>query len=94
MAMLKFMSIQISPLNWPIRSCDLTYLDYFLYGYVKAHVNIDKPTSIDALEEHIESFIHEIPAEILERVCEKWTKRMDYLERSHGQHLHEIIFKH
>ncbi|GFY35948.1 hypothetical protein TNCV_4843201 [Trichonephila clavipes] len=24
------------PLNWPPRSCDLTPLDYFLWGYVKS----------------------------------------------------------
>ena len=35
------------PVNWPPRSCDLTPLDYFLSGYVKAHVYTDKPASID-----------------------------------------------
>ena len=67
-----------------------TPLDYFLWGYV----NADKHASIDALEDNIEAFIRDIPAETLERVCQNWTKRMDYLKRSRGQHLHEIIFKH
>ncbi|GFU09788.1 transposable element Tc3 transposase [Trichonephila clavipes] len=26
---------RLGPVNWPPRSCDLTPLDYFLYGYVK-----------------------------------------------------------
>ena len=69
-------------------------LDYFLWDYVKAHVYTDKPASIDALEDNIEAFIREIPAEMLERVCQNWTKRMDHLKRSRGQHFHEIIFKH
>ncbi|GFV37134.1 putative LOC100569746 [Trichonephila clavipes] len=30
------------PVNWPPRSCDLTPLDYFLWGYVKSLV-LDKP---------------------------------------------------
>ncbi|GFX65333.1 hypothetical protein TNCV_3168801 [Trichonephila clavipes] len=37
---------QISPfghVNWPPRSCDLTPLDYFLWGYVKSLVYADKP---------------------------------------------------
>ena len=43
-------------------------LDYFLWGNVKAHVCTDKPASIDALQDNIEAFIREIPAEMLERV--------------------------
>ena len=75
------------PVNWPPSSCDLTSLDYFLWGYVKAHVYADNPASIDA-------FIREIPTEMLERVCQNCTKRKDHLKRSCVQHLHEIIFKH
>ena len=72
------------PINWPPRSCHLTSLDYFLWCYVKAHVYAD----------NLEVFIREIPVEMLERVCQYWTKRMDHLKRSLDQHLHEIIFKH
>ena len=52
-----------------------------------------QPASIDALEHNIEAFIREVPAEMLERVCQNWTKWMDHLKRSRGQHLHEITFK-
>ena len=85
---------RFGPVNWPPRSCDLTPLDYFLWGYVKANVYRDKPASIDALEANIHAFIREIPADMCERVCQNWTQRMGYLRRSRGQHLHEIIFKH
>ena len=71
-----------------VRDHDLTALDYFLWGYVKAQVYTNKLASIDALEDNIEAFIREIPAEILERVCQNWTKRIGYLRRSRGQHLH------
>ncbi|GFW41009.1 uncharacterized protein TNCV_414181 [Trichonephila clavipes] len=27
---------RFGPVNWPPRSCDLTSLDYFLWGYVKS----------------------------------------------------------
>ena len=39
-------------------------------------------------------YIREIPAEMLESICQNWPKLMDHLSHSHGQHLHEIIFKH
>ncbi|GFV39289.1 hypothetical protein TNCV_1229911 [Trichonephila clavipes] len=29
---------RFGPVNWPPRSCDLTPLDYFLWGYVKSLV--------------------------------------------------------
>ena len=41
------------PVNWPPRSCNLTPLDYFLWGYVKSLVYADKPAIIDALEASI-----------------------------------------
>lgn len=81
------------PVNWPPRSCDLTPLDYFLWGYVKSLVYADKPTTIPALEDNITRVIREIPAEMLEKVTQNWTFRMDHLKRSRGQHLNEIIFK-
>ena len=84
----------LGPVNCPRWSCGLTPLDYFLWGSVKAHVYTDKPASIDVLEDNIEAFIRQIPTEMLERVCQNWTKRIDHLRRSRGQHLHEIIFKH
>ena len=56
----------------------------FFVGYVKAHVYTDKPASITGLEFNIEAFIREIPAEILERVCQNWTKRLDHLKHSRG----------
>ena len=43
------------------------------------------PGSIDALED-----ILELPAEMLERVCQNWTKGMDHLRRSRGQNLHDF----
>ncbi|GFY03708.1 DUF4817 domain-containing protein [Trichonephila clavipes] len=34
---------RFGPVNWPPRSCDLTPLDYFLWGYVKSLFYADKP---------------------------------------------------
>lgn len=33
------------PVNWPPRSCDITPLEYFLWGYTKSLVFRDKPAS-------------------------------------------------
>lgn len=84
---------RFGPVNWPPRSCDLTPLDFFLWGYVKAKVFADKPASIEALEANITRVIGEIPVAMLENVIENWNHRMEHLKNSCGQHLREIIFK-
>ena len=66
-----FISRSGPPISW-----DLTPLDYFLWGYIKAHVS-GKSDSIDALEASVDAFIREVPFEMLERVCQNCTKRMD-----------------
>ncbi|GFY08425.1 transposable element Tc3 transposase [Trichonephila clavipes] len=44
------------PVNWPPRSCDLTPLDYFLWGYVNSLVYADKPQTLDHLKDNIRLF--------------------------------------
>ncbi|GFV41007.1 uncharacterized protein TNCV_2665981 [Trichonephila clavipes] len=79
--------------NWPPRSCDLTPLDYFLWGYVKSLVYADKPQTLDHLEDNIRRVIADIRPQRLEKVIENWTSRLDYIRASRGSHMPEIIFK-
>ncbi|GFW38088.1 transposase [Trichonephila clavipes] len=51
---------RFGPVNWPPRSCDLTPLDYFLWGYVKSLVYADKPKTLDHLEDYIRRVIADI----------------------------------
>ena len=46
--------------NWPPRSCDLTPLDFFLWGYVKDKVFADAPQSIQEFKEKSRAVIDEI----------------------------------
>lgn len=74
--------------NWPPRSCDLTPLDYFLWGAVK-----DKCyTTIEALKHEIEVAIREIEAQTIENVLKNWVDRMGYCKASRGSHMNEIVF--
>ncbi|GFW60068.1 DUF4817 domain-containing protein [Trichonephila clavipes] len=81
------------PVNWPSRSCDLTPLDYFLWRYVKSLVYADKPQTLDHLEDNIRRVIADIRPQILEKVIENWTSRLDYIRASRGSPVPEIIFK-
>ncbi|GFU35586.1 uncharacterized protein TNCV_2099021 [Trichonephila clavipes] len=73
--------------NWPPRSCDLTPLDYFLWGYVKSLVYADKPQTLDHLEENIRRVIADVRPQMLEKVIENWTSRLDYIRASRGSHI-------
>ncbi|GFV22324.1 transposable element Tc3 transposase [Trichonephila clavipes] len=79
--------------NWPPRSCDLTPLDYFLWGDVKSLVYADKPQTLDHLEDNIRRVIADIRPQMLEKVIENWTSRLDYIRASRGSPKPETIFK-
>ncbi|GFV19856.1 DUF4817 domain-containing protein [Trichonephila clavipes] len=70
---------RFGPVNWPPRSCDLTPLDYFLWSYVKPLVYADKPQTLDHLEDNIRRVIADIRPQMLEKVIENWTSRLDYI---------------
>ncbi|GFW90781.1 transposable element Tcb2 transposase [Trichonephila clavipes] len=66
---------RFGPVNWPPISCDLSPLDYFLWGYVKSWVYADKPQTLDHLEDNIRRVIADIRPQMLEKVIENWTSR-------------------
>ncbi|GFV72336.1 DUF5641 domain-containing protein [Trichonephila clavipes] len=84
---------RFGPVNWSPRSSDLTSLDYFLWGYVKSLVYADKPQTLDHLEDNTRRVIADIRPQMLEKVIENWTSRLDYIRVSRGSHMPEIIFK-
>ncbi|GFX44324.1 DUF4817 domain-containing protein [Trichonephila clavipes] len=84
---------RFGPVNWPPRSCDLTLLDYFLWGYVKSLVYADKSQTLDHLEDNIRRVIADIRPQMLEKAIENWTSRLDYIRASRGSPMPEIIFK-
>ncbi|GFT58407.1 putative transposable element [Trichonephila clavipes] len=82
--------------NWPPRFCDLTPLDYFLDRStvrLKSLVYADKPQTLDHLEDNIRRVIADIRPQMLEKVIENWTSRLDYIRASRGSPMPEIIFK-
>ncbi|GFU14933.1 uncharacterized protein TNCV_191811 [Trichonephila clavipes] len=84
---------RFGPVDRPPRSCDLTPLDYFLWGYVKSLVYADKPQTLDHLEDNIRRVIADIRPQMLEKVIENWTFRLDYIRVSRVSPMPEIIFK-
>ncbi|GFX61724.1 hypothetical protein TNCV_2591671 [Trichonephila clavipes] len=68
-------------------------IDLLRHGYVKLLVYADKPQTHDHLEDNIRRVIADIRPQMLEKVIENWTSRLDYIRASRGSHMPEIIFK-
>ena len=79
--------------NWPARSCDLTPLDYFLWGYVKGKVYRDNPRTVEALKAEIIRVVGEIEQSQCRNVTENFDKRIRYCKDARGGHIGDIIFK-
>ena len=54
--------------NWPPRSCDLTPLDFFLWGYLKSKVYVNNPTTTRELQEEIKRCIDESQAQLCRKI--------------------------
>ncbi|GFX30239.1 DUF4817 domain-containing protein [Trichonephila clavipes] len=63
------------------------------FGLCKSLVYADKPQTLDHLEDNIRRVIADIRPQMLEKVIENWTSRLDYIRASRGNPMAEIIFK-
>ncbi|GFX82014.1 CLIP domain-containing protein [Trichonephila clavipes] len=75
-----------------------TFGDRLISRFGPSLVYADKPQTLDHLElDHLEDNIRGVIADIrpqmLEKVIENWTSRLDYIQASRGSHMPEIIFK-
>ena len=77
---------------WLPRSCDLTPLDYYLWGAVKDKCYADKKETIDALKNSKRAAIGEIQLPIIDNVLKNWIDCVGHCMANRGSHLNEIIF--
>ncbi|GFV83227.1 putative DD41D transposase [Trichonephila clavipes] len=63
--------------------------------FIERHslVYADKPQTLDHLEDNICRVIADIRPQMLEKVIENWTSRLDCIRASRGSPMPEIIFK-
>ncbi|GFW49059.1 hypothetical protein TNCV_3902561 [Trichonephila clavipes] len=61
--------------------------------YLQSLVYADKPQTLDQLEDKIRRVIADIRPQMLEKVIENWTSRLDYIRASRGSPMPEIICK-
>ena len=81
-----------NPVEWPPRSCDLTPLNFFLWGYIKSLVYATKSATSDDLKDNIQREIANVPVEMCVRVVENWVQRIDRCKRALSGLMAEIEF--
>ncbi|GFX53736.1 hypothetical protein TNCV_1596821 [Trichonephila clavipes] len=77
-------------INWPpnihqfISTRSASKKFYEFVGYVKSLVYADKPQTLDHLEDNIRRVIADIRPQMLEKIIDNWTSRLDYIQFSRG----------
>ncbi|GFW86502.1 hypothetical protein TNCV_4332861 [Trichonephila clavipes] len=63
--------------------------------FIEGHslVYADKPQTLDHLEDNIRRVIADMLPQMLEKVIENWTSRLDYIRASRGSPMPEIVFE-
>lgn len=80
-------------INWPPRSPDLTPMDFFLWGYLKSKVYVNKPTSLALLKQNIRHEMEAITESTCQAVIRNFSVRLNECHEREGKHLDDIIFK-
>jgi len=73
-------------------SPDLSPCDFFLWGYLKGNVYVDKPRDIPQLQNAIERELHAITCRMYEQVMTNFSRRLNECVKNKGCHLNDIIF--
>ena len=71
---------------WPLRICDLSPLDYYLWGAVKDRCYADKLETIDALKDNIREANGEIQVHTIDNVLKNWSDRVGDCMASRDSH--------
>lgn len=66
---------------------------FFLWGYLKSKVYINKPRTLEDLKNSIRQEIEAVPNEMLERAVRNFQKRIHICIQQEGRHLKDIIFQ-
>ena len=79
------------PIKWPPRSPDITSLDFFLWGYLKSKVYVNRPNIVDDLKQRIRQEIRLISPKVIENVQRKTFLRLEKCVEINGQNIEHLL---
>lgn len=71
-------------IEWPPRSPDLTPFDFFLWGYLKSKVYVNRPQNLEELQNRIRNEIDRITPQVISNVLEECLHRFAYCQAVGG----------
>lgn len=77
--------------EWPPRSPDITPLDFYLWGYLKSRVYVNRPGSIEELKIRITEVIREIPPDTISSSVNAVRDRIGYCQVQNGGHFEQLL---
>lgn len=78
-------------IEWPARSPDLSPLDYFVWGHIKAVVYKNKPESIEDLRGKIIQAVRSVPQESLLLATSAFYTRLGHCQAVQGQQFEHLL---
>jgi hypothetical protein len=82
---------RLGPIPWPPRSPDLTPLDFFLWGYLKSMVYVNKPENLEDLKNNIRDACRAVTPDMLENVRTGWGLRLKHCIAINGAQFEHLI---
>jgi len=79
------------PIEWPPRSPDLTPLDFYLWGHLKALVYAVRLRDLEHLEDRIRAACAQITPNILTQVRRDWEERVRACHLMEGAHIEHLL---
>jgi hypothetical protein len=79
------------PIGWAPRSPDLTPLDFFLWGYLKSRVYVDRPRTLDDLRANIVNACATVTPEMLKNVRAEWDLRLKHCIAKDGEQFEHCL---
>lgn len=79
------------PIEWPPRSPDLTLLDFFLWGYLKNKVYVNRPNDIESLKDRIRIEMRAITPEMIQNTLDEFQRRIYHCQAVNGLQFEHLL---
>lgn len=79
------------PFHWAPRSPDLTPMDFYFWGHIKAMVQKQAPTNVQDLKEAIRQAFGQVSRNNLDSAFRSFEKRLDLCVSVNGSHFEQLL---
>lgn len=78
-------------IEWPARSPDLSPLDFFLWGYIKSKIYVNRPDNVEDLKNRIRVEIRAITPDMISKAINGFKNRIYHCQIMNGLHFEHLL---